>query len=159
MRPITSNLRAALYALTTDEGLLVFITVAHPTAFTTLRFSSDSFLRSVGGDDYEPGLPKWAFPSDAEDDEGVVSLSIEAVSVVGRALVAAVRLLQDDQGTVQLDFRRLKDPTTVEATMTLTLATAKYDDQWAVLELSQDALLDEQYGDAFTPDLWPALFQ
>lgn len=161
MRSVSSTLRAALYALTTDEGLLAFIKISHPTAFATLFFCSDSIVRTIppGVDQYEPGLPGWTFPPDAEDEEGIVTLSIEAISVKGRELVAAVRTLQDEKGEVVLDFRRLKDTTVSEGSVTLNIATAKYNDQRVVLELSLDSFLDEAYGDSYTPDLFPALFQ
>lgn len=158
-RPLSTALKAALYAQQTGEVILAKTTITHASIIGgPLRVVNDLQNFVSQGNTYVALPFQVTLPADGEDGRPTVRLVIDNVD---RSMVTAIRSIPPSSPpTVQIDLVLASTPDVIEISFpNLTLRNVDYD-QFVIsgdLAVNQDDREPIPY-QRYTPQLFPGLF-
>jgi hypothetical protein len=155
-RLLSAVLKAAMFAERTDDGLLMLLTIEHPSEPAPIRLVADGQAVTSRGDLYEPFPFDITLPDDEEDQSAVAKFVGDNVSrrIIGwlrtlstapTGLIEVVKISAPD--VVELAVARLQflEPTTPDS-MTITC-------DMQIVDTTQQRYLKHRY----VPSSYPAL--
>lgn len=157
MKNISNTLIEAIYKQHTDEVLLLLITLSSDDLSYDLRFVNNG----PGGDITSRGNVYTAFPFEAslpnDEETGLPSVKI-SIDNVSQDIIDEVRSITSPI-TVSMEVILASDPDTVEdGPYDLTLREVGWDMMKIDGTIQGDDILNQRYGEQFTPDIAPGLF-
>ena len=152
---LSSTLIEAVLSQETEEVYLFLITLSSSEWGSDLRFVNNYEDVSSGGNTYT-GYPfQISLPNDQESRLPTVALVIDNVS---QDIIDEIRLLTEPP-TVSMSLCLASSPNTIEdGPYTLTLRETSWDRLTITGRLQGDDLLNQRYGQQFTPENAPGIF-
>lgn len=152
----SADLRAALYAPSTDKVLIDLVTIEHPDLPSPVRFCTDSVSITSRGNLYTHIRAAMALPDDVEGGQPRIPLVIDNVS---RELVIAIRQIESPP-TVTVETIVASAPDVVELGPFVYEPEEVEINQFELrLNLALEALQTEPYpAPIFNPAQFPLMF-
>jgi len=154
-RTVSSTLVEAVLSQETTEVYLILLTISSDDLSYDLRFVNNYENIDSGGETFQAFPFQIALPHDEERRLPSVKIIIDNVS---REIIDEIRILTTPP-TVQMDIILASDPDTIEdGPYILTLREVSWNRLSISGRLQGDDILNQKYGEQFTPQNAPGLF-